>query len=142
MAPRFEAVLRSGDCVAGTPDEPVFQEVRVGGVDLLVTRLVTGEVVAFAAECPHLSTPLDGAGVHGPNLRCARHLYEYDVRTGENVVPARDTRPGSMWRLKPGYLAVHRVEEGDGWIRVAAEPEPPPAAYDRDLERGPGATRP
>lgn len=109
----------------------------VGGADLLVARLADGEVVAFAARCPHLATPLEGATLRGANLRCARHLYEYDVRTGENVDPARDARRDMLWRLKPGYLAVHRVDERDGWIRVAVAPDPPPAAYDPDLERGP-----
>ena len=130
-------MLRSADCVAGDDDEPAFAAVRVGGADLLVTRLPGGGVVAFAAECPHLSTPLDGATRRDGRLRCARHLYEYDLRTGENVVPARDAPPASRWKLKPGYLAVHRVQERDGWILVADRPEPPPAAYDPDLERNP-----
>jgi nitrite reductase/ring-hydroxylating ferredoxin subunit len=130
-------VLRSEDCVAGTDDDPAFAAVRVGDADLLVTRLPGGEVVAFAAECPHLSTPLDGATRRDSRLRCARHLYEYDLRTGENVVPARDAPPASLWKLKPGYLVVHRVLERDGWILVAARPEPPPAAYAPDLERSP-----
>lgn len=135
--PRWEAVLRSGDCVADDDDGPAFAAVRVGDADLLVTRLPGGEVVAFAAECPHLSTPLDGATRRDGRLRCARHLYEYDLRTGENLVPARDAPPASLWRLKPGYLSRHRVQERDGWILVADRPEPPPAAYDADLERSP-----
>jgi nitrite reductase/ring-hydroxylating ferredoxin subunit len=131
-------VLRSEDCVAGTDGEPRFVEVSVGGADLLVARLSDGDVVAFAAVCPHLATPLEGATLRSARLRCARHLYEYDVRTGENVVPARQARPDLLWKLRPGYLAVHRVEERDGWIRVATTPEPPPTAYDAGLERRPG----
>lgn len=130
-------MLRSEDCVAGTPEQPAFSEVRVGGADLLVTRLGTGEVVAFAARCPHLATPLEGATLRDATLRCARHLYEYDVRTGENLDPAPGARRDLLWRLRPGYLAVHRVEERDGWVWVAEAAEPPPAAYDPDAERLP-----
>ena len=139
MAGAFEAVLRSEDCRLGRPGEPGFRQVQVGQAELLVTRLPGGDVVAFAAECPHLSTPLDGATLRDGHLRCARHLYQYDLRTGENVVPAREARPESMWKLKPGYLRVHRAEERDGWIWVAEAPEPPPPGYDPALERSPGS---
>lgn len=134
-------MLRSEDCVTGDDDERAFTAVRVGEADLLVTRLPGGEVVAFAAECPHLSTPLDAATQRDGRLRCARHLYEYDLRTGENVVPAHDAPPASLWKLKPGYLARHRVQERNGWILVADRPEPPPAAYDPELERSPDRAR-
>lgn len=130
-------MLRSEECAAGTPEQPAFSEVQVGGADLLVTRLASGEAVAFAARCPHLGTPLEGATLRDGNLRCARHLYGYDVRTGENVEPARGARRDLLWRLRPGYLAVHRVEEHDGWVWVADVPDPPPAAYDPDAERPP-----
>lgn len=130
-------MLRSRDCVAGTPEQPAFHEVRVGDADLLVTRLDTGEVVAFAARCPHLATPLEGATLCEGTLTCARHLYQYDVRTGENLEPARGARRDLLCRLRPGYLDVHRAEERAGWVWVADRPEPPPAAYDPDAERGP-----
>jgi predicted secreted protein len=31
-----------------------------------------------------------------------------------------------LQKAAPGYLRVHPVEEGDGWIRVGEEPKPPP----------------
>lgn len=142
MAGPLKAVLRSEDCGAGTPGQPAFHAVRVGGADLLVVRLDGGEVVAFSAECPHLSTPLEGATFWDGHLRCARHLYLYDVHTGENVLPAREAQPDAMWKLRPGYLAVHRAEERDGWIWVAETPEPPPPGYDAELERSPRAAAP
>lgn len=110
---------------------------KAGAADVLVARLASGEVVAFSPRCPHQGTTLEDATEWDGNLRCPRHLYLYDPRTGENVLPARETRPEALWKLKPGYLSVHRVEERDGWVWVADEPEPPPAAYDPRLEQRP-----
>jgi len=120
-------------------------EVRAGESDLLVTRMDGGRVVAFAAECPHQATPLDAASFFEGKLRCGRHLYLYDLETGENVLPARDASPEALRRLKPGYLPIHRVEErDDGWIWVAETPEPAPACFDPEAERplSPGTPAP
>jgi nitrite reductase/ring-hydroxylating ferredoxin subunit len=133
--PGFRAVVRSEDCVAGPANEPAFHHVTVAAGDVLVTRMPDGRVVAFSAECPHQATPLEGATFWDGSLRCARHLYLYDVDTGENVLPARESSPDALRRLKPGYLPVHRVEEEDGWIWVAEAPEPAPAAFDPAAER-------
>jgi len=131
----FHAAVRSAECVVGPPGEPGFARVRVGAAEVLVTRMAGGEVVAFSADCPHQSTPLEGATFWDGRLRCARHLYLYDVHTGENVLPARDASPDALRRLKPGYLPIHRVEERDGWIWVAETPEPPPPCFDAEAER-------
>lgn len=137
MGRSFKAVVRSEDCVAGTPAEPGFHRAQVGRHDVLVTRLPDGEVVAFAAICPHQDTPLETASFFEGKLRCGRHLYLYDVHTGENLLPARTASPESLCKLKPGYLPVHQVEERDGWVWVADAPDPPPASYDPEAERMP-----
>lgn len=144
MEPTLRAVLRSEDCVAGPPGEPGLHKVRVGGHDVLVTRLPAGEVVAFSSTCPHQDTPLDEASFFEGKLRCGRHLYLYDIHTGENLLPAREATPDSMRKLRPGYLPVHRTREADGWIYVAERPDPPPACYDPDAEKPlpPGAAPP
>jgi nitrite reductase/ring-hydroxylating ferredoxin subunit len=133
--------LRSDECTVGTAQEPGMRQVRVGSAWVLVARLAGGEVVAFSTTCPHQATPLDDATVWDGYLRCPRHQYLYDLATGENVLPTRDHEPGSLWKLKPGYLPVHRVEERDGWIFVAERPEPPPPAYDPALEQPPARDR-
>lgn len=104
-----------------------------------MVRLETGAVAAFAAHCPHQGTPLDGATLFDDSLRCPRHVFLYDLKTGENLVPARVNKPETLCKLKPGYLPIYRAEERDGWIWVAEIPEPPPAAYDPLLEQGPPA---
>ncbi|HEX2063904.1 MAG TPA: Rieske 2Fe-2S domain-containing protein [Acidimicrobiales bacterium] len=135
MAPGLRPVLRSEELVAGTSGSSAMRKVRAGRHEVLVARLSTGQLVAFASRCPHQGTPLEEAKFWDDKVRCARHQYLYDPRTGENVLPAGDAPPESLWKLKPGYLPVHRVEERDGQIWVADEPEPPPPSYDPDRER-------
>src|SRR5207253_4505198 len=72
------------------------------------------------------------------NVRCARHNYLYDPRTGENIQPTRDHRPENLWKLKPSYLPTYPVLEQDGWIHVGP-PNPPPPTYDPTLEIRPEA---
>ncbi|MGH9164727.1 MAG: Rieske 2Fe-2S domain-containing protein [Acidimicrobiales bacterium] len=133
----MQRVLRSQELPAGTATEPVIRAVSVGGTDVLVCRMEDGGVVAFCATCPHQQTSLEQASFFEGRLRCARHLYLYDPHTGENIIPARDARPESLWKLKPGYLPVYEVEERDGWISVAPAPKPPPASFDPASEQRP-----
>jgi len=130
-------VLPSDACPAGTPQEPELRLVSVGTTEVIVVRLPDGEVVAFTSRCPHQGTDLMDASFFDGRLRCPYHLYLYDPHTGENIVPARDARPEHLWKLKPGYLPTHRVEERDGWIWVAPRPCAPPAGYDPERERRP-----
>ncbi|HTJ75467.1 MAG TPA: protease inhibitor I42 family protein [Acidimicrobiales bacterium] len=127
-------VLPSAELETETPGEPRLKKVTVGEKDILLGRLSSGPVVAFASNCPHQNTQLDGATFFDGRVRCPLHVYLYDPRTGENIVPARDANPDNLWKLKPGYLPVYEVEERDGWIWIGAAPKPPPAAYDPALE--------
>lgn len=136
-------VMRSDDCPVGTPQEPELRLVSVGTEEMIVVRLTDGEVVAFTSRCPHQGTDLLDASFFDEQLRCPHHLYLYDPRTGENVVPARDARPENLWKLRPGYLPTYKVEEHDGWIWVSPRPSAPPAGYDPDREsRPPDASTP
>lgn len=134
--PSFQSVLPSSELPAAG-DEPQIRRVRVGRTSVLVSRLADGVVVAFGATCPHQDTPLEAATFWDGHLRCALHNYLYDPRTGENVLPRRDARPENLWKLKPGYLPTYRVEEHDGWIWVADQPDAPPPGYDPSLETRP-----
>lgn len=139
MRERFVRVLPSAELEAESPGEPRLRRAKAARTDVLLARLSTGRVVAFAATCPHQRTDLEGATFYDGLLRCPLHVYLYDPRTGENVVPARDADPANLWKLKPGYLPVFPVEERDGWIWVGTAAKPPPAAYDPARERPPAA---
>ena len=122
----MDRVLASGEVHAGAAPRPV----TVAGTAVLIARLADGRVVAFAATCPHQRTDLAGATLGEGRVRCSLHLYEYDLGTGENVVPTRDLDRAELRKAAPGYLRVHPVEERDGWIWVGEEPKPPPPTYE------------
>lgn len=105
--------------------------------DVLLVRLAGGRAVAFSATCPHQATDLGDGRLAGERIRCRLHHYEYDVVSGENVVPARGCDPADLWKSAPGYLRVFAVEERDGWVWVDEEPRPPPASFDPVREQPP-----
>jgi len=131
------ARLASEDLVAGDGNTTQIVRVRLGTGHVLVTRLTTGEVVAFAPVCPHQFTELDEAAIRDGQLRCPRHGYLYDARSGENLHPGRDAPQENLWKLRPGYLPTFGVTEGDGWISVSDQPQPPPLSFDPALEQRP-----
>lgn len=138
MPAGYRAVLRSdelpapdaasGDAADDAELAPaVMVEAALADRTVLVARLASGEVAAFARSCPHLGTPLQRGTLCGRQLRCAQHGYVYDVRTGRNVVPADEAGPEQLARLRPGYLPTHPALEQDGWVWVSDTPRPPPA---------------
>ena len=131
--------LPSDDLPAGEAGDTEIRRVQAGETEVLLARRAGGDVVAFAALCPHQRTDLSNATLWDGQVRCPRHNYLYDPGTGENVLPTRDCRPENLWKLAPGYLPVHRTEERDGWVWVAEEPSPPPAGYDPEQQRPPAA---
>jgi len=127
------ASANTGSAQPGRPDRVVLPEIRkatCASGEVLVMRLGTGEVVAFATHCPHQQTPLNNASLSGGLLTCPQHNYVYDPKTGANVHPTRQARADTLWRLKPGYLPTFKVVEKDGWIWVAGRPNPPPGPLD------------
>lgn len=124
----WHRTLRSSDLLPGE----IFA--ATAGRHLLIARLTDGEVVAFASNCPHQNTELEGATVWDNKIRCPRHQYLYDARTGENIHPRQRFGPEKLWKTKPGYLPCYAVRESDGWIWVFEQPKPPPASWDPALE--------
>lgn len=125
--------------LAGTVSTPTIRSARVGEAEILLTRLATGEPVAFEAYCPHQNVSLAGASIFDGYLRCPQHYYLYDPRTGRNILPTQDASPEVLCRLEPGCLETYPVEERNGWIWVDERPNPPPAAVH---PHAPGGRRP
>lgn len=134
------ASLPSVDLPYGDGIQTHIRRVRVGDSHVLVARLASGEVVAFGPSCPHQFTELDEATIWDGNLRCPRHSYLFDTRTGENIHPRRDAPKENLWKLRPGYLTCYQVREEDGCIWVSDEAKPPPPSYDPALEVRPVAS--
>ncbi len=134
------ASLPSVDLTAGEGLETQIRRVRLGDGHVLVARLTTGEVVAFAPVCPHQFTELDEATIRDGQLRCPRHGYLYDTRGGENIHPGRETLPENRWKVRPGYLPCFEVWEQEGRIWVSDQTRSPPASYDPALEERPAGS--
>jgi len=75
-------------------------------------RIVPGEgdvLLAIGPACPHQESPLDRAEVEGDRVLCPRHYYAYDIATGTNTFPGRDSDVG---------LPVYPVRVIDGMVEV------------------------
>lgn len=56
-----------------------------GNAVLLIN--VDDRIYAYADACPHQKSRLSEGSVLGSTLRCARHQWEFDVRTGQGINP-------------------------------------------------------
>lgn len=131
----FQPVCRSDDLPHPQPlttstqeqpsSQPTIREVELGRQRVLVTRLASGQVAAFASFCPHLGTPLHRATLCGDLLRCPQHQYVYDPRSGRNIEPAQRVSADECRRLRPGRLRTHPAFEEQGWVWVGEAPNPP-----------------
>ena len=101
------------------------QEVAIGrltsaevqGVKVLVTR-VGSDFFALPPLCPHMAEPLEISGVCADGmLTCTKHIWQWDLRTGEPRGEAE----------KPLLYYPTRLQEGDLWIDFDHE-----LTYDHD----------
>lgn len=81
--------------------------VNVDGVDLIIMRF-EGGVAAYLDSCPHEGAQLSFGEREGDVLICARHLWEFDVRTGEHI--SRVHRPQHDLRKAPLRVVDDQVE--------------------------------
>ena len=68
------------------------------GADLIVLRF-GDELAAFVDACPHEGHPLCMGELHGDVLVCAKHLWEFDARSGAHI--SRVRRPEHDLRKLP-----------------------------------------
>ena len=90
--------------------EGKLQRVSVAGVDVIVTNL--GDCIrAFPPTCPHLAEPLVDSGLLKDGLlTCTKHLWQWDLRSGEMKGAAE--RPVEMYEAKlNGDDVMIRVEQ-------------------------------
>ena len=80
--PGFIAVAHIRDVRAGH-----VREFSVGGYKICMTR-VGDTFYAFDAFCPHQGWMLWAGEVRGETIRCDKHRWLFNVRTGETLAPA------------------------------------------------------
>jgi toluene monooxygenase system ferredoxin subunit len=65
-----------------------LRAVQVLGQKLLLVNL-GDRIVAYVDRCPHLGVALSRGTLEGDVLRCSGHDWEFDVRSGKGLNPAR-----------------------------------------------------
>jgi toluene monooxygenase system ferredoxin subunit len=70
--------------------EGFINKVSAFGVKLILLR-IDGELYAYEDACPHERHPLSLGEIEGDILTCAKHLWEFEIRTGKRI--SRINRP-------------------------------------------------
>ncbi|NJM35382.1 MAG: Rieske (2Fe-2S) protein [Rhodomicrobium sp.] len=116
-------------CKADEIEVGRLMRAAAGRASILLARLPSGEIRAFAARCPHQGADLGFGCVSGmtssdtPNelcyhndgeiVRCPWHGFEFSMKTGEALAASRNRNP-----LR---LRLYKVElEGDQVVVVVA----------------------
>ena len=73
----------------------------------VVVARVEGQLHAFEDSCPHAGWPLSDGDYDGRMVSCLRHFWEFDVVTGQSVVP-------SGWPLRKLPVSV----DAEGFVLV------------------------
>lgn len=74
-------------CALDEVSESIPMEIDVEGVDILLIRSGS-EVHAIPALCPHMDERLSNGLCEGFSITCLKHLWQWDVRTGEPIANA------------------------------------------------------
>ena len=96
--------------VCSTDDVPPGRLVSftVDGVTVIVAGLDGGGFSVFPPACPHMEEPLEQSGMcAGSVLTCSKHLYQWDMRTGEAAGPAENGLTLLRYDVKIENGAVH-----------------------------------
>ena len=80
---------------------------NVEGVDVILLRHESG-ISAYLDACPHEGAQLSFGERQGDVLVCAKHLWEFDVRSGEHI--SRVRRPQHDLKKAPVRVVGEDVE--------------------------------
>jgi nitrite reductase/ring-hydroxylating ferredoxin subunit len=75
------ALVNVGSAAALEADSVI--EVFVGDTPYAICN-VGGKITALSGACPHRGGPLGQGAIHGSNLVCPWHAWEWNCATGEN----------------------------------------------------------
>jgi toluene monooxygenase system ferredoxin subunit len=90
--------------LADLEDEELLER-RVGEHEVLIVRM--GErLVACPARCPHMDEPLAHGFVDGCVLTCTKHLWQWNLDTGEAQGPAELPLTVAATRIADGKVLV------------------------------------
>ena len=98
-------------CPTGDVKQDKIKECTIDGVDIILVNVGDG-FRAYPPVCPHMEQYLEGSGICANNIMtCDRHLWQWDMKTGEPLGPAE----------KP--LLIYDTKEEDGQVMVFIDEE-------------------
>jgi nitrite reductase/ring-hydroxylating ferredoxin subunit len=78
-------------------------------VEVALTILENGQLIAFRDVCPHMAFPLSIGRLKGNTLECAGHLWKFDITTGKTLFPPI---------RKNMVLFEVRVDNDEVWVKI------------------------
>ena len=100
-------------CDAADVDEGSVREFEVDGIEILVSKM-DGELRVYPPMCPHMEEPLEDSAIcKGSIMTCTKHLWQWDLKTGEPVAPGENDRCMLMYesRMEGNQLMANIEEE-------------------------------
>jgi toluene monooxygenase system ferredoxin subunit len=98
-------------CDVGDVDVDTVKLFDVEGVNVLIVNYGEG-YKAIPPLCPHMEEPLAESGiVVRCKLTCSKHLWAWDLRSGDLLGPAEKPLKYYETREEDGALFVNMVEE-------------------------------
>lgn len=94
-------------CQIDEIDDNSLKEATVDGTEIILLRNGS-DVFACPALCPHMDERLINGFCDGNTLICTKHLWQWDMASGEPVSLAE----------KPLTVFPIRIEHGDVYIQV------------------------
>jgi len=86
-------------CNVDAVAEHAVKVFEVDGIEILLANLGDGTFRAYPPLCPHMEEPLGQSGIcAGGVLTCTKHLWQWDMRTGEKMGPAE--KPLLLYEVK------------------------------------------
>lgn len=92
-------------CDVADFDHEEMLECRAGERQVLLVRL-GDRIVACPAMCPHLEERLAFGFADGNVLTCSKHLWQWDLNTGDPLGPAEKRLPVAAVRIEGGKILV------------------------------------
>lgn len=98
-------------CAAVDVPENTLKKFEIDGVNIIIANYGDG-FRGFPPSCPHMEEPLAESGMlEGGVLTCSKHLWQWDLRTGDMVGMAE----------KPMLFYEIKTEDGDVLADMEAE---------------------
>jgi nitrite reductase/ring-hydroxylating ferredoxin subunit len=98
----WQAVAELSDLAEGE-----IRKVSPEGLDVILVRF-GDEVEAYLDSCPHEGHPLSLGDLEGDVIICAKHLWEFDARSGKHIT--RVPRAQHDLKKAPARISEGRVE--------------------------------